>query len=214
MKISYLFLFALLVSTGCGEKKDVQRKPEVTVASEPSAETKEKLPINLKTWLQFYQVENPGFSMNSFILSDSASINYGASSVKGNFEEDFNRIYEPFLVYSHDRSKYIDFDSYHWIADENGNPGFEADQQVTLVHLPSKTVRQISFFGPSFTIEEAYWEGDSSAVLLGNTYEKVPFYIRYNFNRNMKYTYRSTDTLRVNKSYTEERLKMNGVGGK
>ncbi len=214
MKSSHLFLLGFFVSVSCGDKKEVQQKHDLPVAAEPSSETKEKLPINLETWLQFYRVENPGFSMNSFILSDSASIIYGPSSVKGNFEEDFNRIYEPFLVYSHDRSKYIDFDSYHWIADENGNPGFEADQQVTLAHLPSKTVRQISFFGPSFTIEEAYWESDSSAVLLGNTYEKVPFYIRYNFNRNMKYTYRSTDTLKVNKSYTEERLKMKGVGGK
>ena len=214
MKIKHLLLTAILICISCTDKKETVQKDVVPHDNETTIKTAKKLPENLERWLKFYKAENPDFSADSFTLLDSADLRYSPSAVKANFEEDFNPIYEPFLVYSPDKSKYIDFDSYHWFTDENGNPGFEADQQVSLVHLPSKTVRQLSYFGPSFTIEDAYWEGDSAAVLLGNTYEKVPFYIRYNFNRNMTYTYRSADTLKVTRSYTEDRLKKKGIGGK
>ncbi len=214
MKFKYLLLPGILICISCTDKKETVPKTAVPRDNETTIKTAKKLPENLERWLNFYKSENPDFSEDSFSLVDSADLKYSPSQVKANFEESFDRRYEPFLVYSPDKSKYIDFDSYHWFTDDNGNPGFEADQQVSLVHLPSKTVRQISYFGPSFTIEDAYWEGDSAAVLMGNTYEKVPFYIRYNFNRNMTYTYRSTDTLKVARSYTEERLRKKGIGGK
>ena len=214
MKSNYILISVVLFFAACGEKKDHIDPALKTSDPATSSNNTVRVNENLEKWLRFYRAGNPDFSFDRFALTDSATINYNASNVPANFEMNFNKVYEPFLVYSPDRKKYIDFNSYHWIPDENGNPGFEADQQVTLVHLPSKNVRQLAFFGPSFTIEEAFWEGDSIAVLLGNTYEKVPFYIRNNLNRNMKYTYRYPDTLTFEKSYIEERLKLKGIGGK
>lgn len=94
---------------------------------------------------------------------------------------------------------------------EDGTAGFEADQQVALVNVNSNEAKQIAFFGPSYWIEDAYWKGDSAVVLLGNSYDKVPFVMKYNFDKNTVQNYQYTDTLKFEKNYSNIRLDKKGI---
>ena len=123
----------------------------------------------------------------------------------------FNEIYKPFLVFNQSKTQYLDFDSYNWFVDAHGNASFDADQQVVVVDLKNNTAKQIAFLGPSFWIEEAYWKGDSVAVLLGNSYDKVPFINVYNFKKNRMKYYEYPDTLRFKTTYSTIRLRNRGI---
>lgn len=115
------------------------------------------------------------------------------------------------MVFNATKTKYIDFDSYYWHLDKYNEVSFEADQQVNLIDMERKTKQQIGFFGPSFTIENAFWKGDSIVVLLGNTYEKVPFKVKYNLQSGKQTFYQSKDTLQFEKPYFKERLRQQGL---
>ncbi|AZI31674.1 hypothetical protein [Kaistella carnis] len=105
----------------------------------------------------------------------------------------------------------MDFDSYQWELLPDGSAAFEADQALILVDLKNRKAQQIAFFGPSFWIEDAYWKGDSVAVVLGNTYEKVPFIMEYNFNKKIINNYKYPDTLKIGEFYSKYRLKRKGI---
>ncbi len=210
MKYYLFLLIALLLS--CEQKKKVVSEPitekEKTKISD-SSELKDS--EDSHPWFQFYQKENPDFKNKSFELGETNLINYQKTSVVIMNEKGFNEIYKPFFIFNPSKTKYLDFDSYQWFLLKDGSAGFEADQQVVLVDLKKKEAKQIAFFGPSFWIEDAYWKGDSVAVLLGNTYEKVPFKMKYNFKNNTVTNYKYTDTLKFETSYSKFRLKSKGI---
>ena len=107
----------------------------------------------LTAWSQYYQKENPNFKPELFLLKETSPISYRESSVDILHQKGFNEIYKPFLVFNKSRDHYIDFDSYNWFIDPNGNAGYEADQQVVVVDLKKKSAKQIAFFGPSFWVK-------------------------------------------------------------
>ncbi len=117
----------------------------------------------------------------------------------------------PLFFFNESKSKYVDFDSYQWFTGPDGYAGFEADQQVVLVDMKKKEARQIAFFGPSYWIEDAYWKGDSAVVLLGNSYEKVPFILKYNFEKNEVQNFQYPDTLKIETPYFTMRLRSKGI---
>ncbi len=205
--ISLLAVGILLCS--CNKKNDqVSTTDHVSVTIDTATNSE---PEALQRWIEFYKTTAPDFSIDKFSPAESSEINFSKGYVPGNFDSGFNPIYEPFLIYNESKTKYLDFDSYHWQLDGKGVPGFEADQQVNLVHIPEEKVEQIGYFGPSFRIEEGYWKGDSIAVLLGNTYEKVPFYIKYDFRKNTKQHFQYPDTLQAERSYFYHRLAEKGL---
>lgn len=209
-KIIWISVLAIMA---CDKKLPAESSHEKKVTDSVSGLQRQPLPENLVRWMDFYRAENPDFNFSGFTLKDSLQMMVRAGNVPAVYEEDFEEVYKKFLIYSADSLKYVDFHSYHWSLDENQNPSFEADQQVNLVDMEKKEISQIAFFGPSFTIEEGYWEDNSTIVLLGNTYEKVPFYMKFDLEEKIQKIYQYPDTLAVSGNYTEMRLKQHGIGG-
>lgn len=202
----------VLISVGCSKKNQQEKSSNSSDIEKPvqASLEKEKDSI-LANWLSYYQKDNPKFSDDWFEKTDESFINFFPSNITAKFDEQFDEVYTPFLVFNATKTKYIDFDSYYWHLNKNNEVNFEADQQVNLIDLERKTKQQIGFFGPSYTIENAYWKGDSIVVLLGNTYEKVPFKVKYNFISGYQTFYQSNDTLQVNRTYFKERLRRQGL---
>ncbi len=203
--------FALISLVSCTEKEKKvttvpleQPKPEIIV----TPEIKDSI---LQKWSAYYEQSNPNFNTDLFKLTQTSPITFNKTSVKILNKKRFNEIYKPFLVFSKSGEQYLDFDSYQWSIGPDGAASFEADQQVALVDLRSKTAKQIAFFGPSYWVEEAYWKGDSVAVLLGNSYEKVPFKSEYNFKNNTLKYFQYPDTLQFDKPYSQVRLEKKGI---
>ena len=207
-----ILLAIVLVSVGCS-KKNKNEKTSISFDIEKPAlasSEKEKHPI-YKNWLSYYQKNNSDFSEERFEKTNESLITYLPSNITAKFDEQFDEVYTPFLVFNATKTKYIDFDSYYWHLDKYNEVSFEADQQVNLIDMERKTKQQIGFFGPSFTIENAFWKGDSIVVLLGNTYEKVPFKVKYNLQSGKQTFYQSKDTLQFEKPYFKERLRQQGL---
>ncbi|MGZ5197086.1 MAG: hypothetical protein ACXWVZ_03985 [Kaistella sp.] len=167
--------------------------------------------IALDLWLSHYKKTNPDFEVEKFTFSGKSEISYYPSNVKVLNEKGFNEIYKPFLVFNKSKTPNMDLDSYQWTTGADGNASFEADQEVALVDYQKKTAQRIAFFGPSYNIEEAYWKGDSVAVLLGNSYEKVPFIMKYNFKKKSIENLQYPDTLKFAIPYSKVRLNKFGI---
>lgn len=201
-----LALFCLIIS--CGDSKNTHENKHHGNNGKDSAKAKIKnMDPVLRSWLNYYLPENPAFDAENFYATDSSTTTYQQSSVIILNEKGFNEMYKPFLVFNKSGTQYLDIDSYHWKLAPDGDISFEADQEVVLVNIKNKTAHQIAFFGPSFRIEDAYWPNDSTAVLLGNTYEKVPFQMIFNFNENRMRYFQYPDTLKFKTPYYENRIR-------
>ncbi len=207
----FIFLF-LLLFISCDKKK----KPDPTQNSEPQKVDNHSQRTGLdsltgQSWFQYYKKENPDFTPELFQLKETSPISYQKTSVIVMNKKGFNEIYKPFFVFSESKDQYLDFDSYQWFLQADGSAGFEADQQIVLVDYKKKVAKQIAFFGPSFWVEDAYWKGDSVAVLLGNTYEKVPFILKYNFANSTVKNFKYLDTMKFETPYSKIRLRSKGI---
>ena len=127
-----------------------------------------------------------------------------SGTVHATFDKEFDPVYLPFLVYSPDKTRYVDFDSYQWTLID-GEPQFEADQEVNLVDLKNKTVQRIAFRGPSAVIEDVYWQNDSVVVLLEN-FDSVPLIHKINLNNRSETTYTGTVKVKAKSAYFTNRL--------
>lgn len=204
--LASLSILCFIISCSEGKNAPLNKLHQNTEVD--SAKTKpENLDPVLRSWLNYYQPENPDFDAKKFYTTDSSAIKYQPTTVKILNEKGFSEMYKPFLVFNKSGTQYLDFDSYHWSMAPDGDLSFEADQQVVLVNLKNKTALQIAFLGPSFRIEDAYWPNDSTAVLLGNTYEKVPFQMKLKFNENTVQHHQYPDTLKFNTPYYENRIR-------
>ena len=195
----------------CTEKKENSVVIRPTVTKVTAKPVEKLIDSTFQNWLTYYQIGNPDFAKEKFSLTETSPIIYNPSNVIVMNQKGFNEVYKPFFVFNQSKTAYLDFDSYHWILGKDGSASFEADQEIALVDLKTKTAKQIAFFGPSYRIEEAYWQGDSTAVLLGNTYEKVPFILSFNFVKNTKQHFQYPDTLKFEKPYSEVRLQKFGI---
>lgn len=204
-------LFVIIIS--CADKKEKDSPKSEPAAPETTEKPKTVKPQDsaLVSWLSHYRKENPDFDEKNFILTSTSAISYNPSNVVVMNKKSFNEIYKPFFIFNDSKNKYLDFDSYHWFVSKDGNASFEADQQVALVDMKEKSAVQIAFFGPSYRIEEAFWKGDSTAVLLGNSYEKVPFMMKFNFPKNTVQHFQSRDTLKFDVPYSQIRLQKFGI---
>ena len=210
MKLYHFFILILIFS--CKQKdKKLSSEEKTTEKIKTSAQMIPTDSYNFHQWFQYYEKENPKFRREAFKLEENYPIIYRESSAPILHQKGFNSVYKPFLVFNRSKDQYLDFDSYQWDLLPDGSAGFEADQAVILVDLKNKKPQQIAFFGPSFWIEDAYWKGDSIAVLLGNSYEKVPFILEYDFNKNNVNNFKYTDTLKISEFYSKKRLRLKGI---
>ena len=185
--------------------KKMEEKKEFSPNSGPLEE------ISSTDWFQYYKSLNSNFQAERFQLQTTSKINYQSSNVITVNQKDFDKVYLPFQIYNKSKTQYLDLDSYQWFLMEDGTAGFEADQQVALVNISNNKAKQIAFFGPSYWIEDAYWKGDSAVVLLGNSYDRVPFVMKYNFDKNTVQNYQYTDTLQFKTNYSNIRLNKKGI---
>lgn len=207
------FNFLLLLLLFSCEKKEnpVLEKDTGDYEVNRTAPTKPVDSLMLNDWFQYYHKENPDFSPEKFVLQQTSPISYTETSVIILNQKGFNEIYKPFLIFNESKDHYLDLDSYQWFLGPDGSASFEADQQIVLVDYKNKEADQIAFFGPSYWIEDAYWKGDSVAVLLGNSYEKVPFKMEYNFKKGRVKNYKYPDTLKFEKPYSKFKLEKKGI---
>ena len=210
--MKYYFLPVILFFFSCEQKTKIVSTAAVEIKkTNNTAVSERKDPLDSYSWFQYYQKENPNFKNKSSRFTESNRINYQQTPVIVLNKKGFNEIYKPFLIFNESKTQYLDFDSYQWTLLPDGSAGFEPDQQVVLVDLKKKEAQQIAFFGPSYWVEEAYWKGDSIAVLLGNSYEKIPFKMEFNFNKNQVQHYQYPDTLKIKTPYSKFRLSNKGI---
>jgi hypothetical protein len=206
--IFLLLLFLFSCEKSSQNSSFAKKEPPKDV---PISKISSKENINDSLWFQYYRRENPNFRKENFKLEQTFPIPFQETTVTILNKKGFHEIYKAFLVFNESKTKYIDFDSYQWFPNSDGSISFEADQQIVLVDYVHKNARQIAFFGPSYWIEEAYWKSDSVAVLMGNSYEKVPFIFEYDFTKNMTKYFKYPDTLQFEMPYSKIRWRSKGI---
>jgi hypothetical protein len=94
---------------------------------------------------------------------------------KMDVSKDFLKTYESMLVYSPDKSKILDLGSYGSVPvkDKKGNVTVQgdADSEIALIDLNTKTRRRLMFFGPGFSVDHGFWLNNSTVLLTGQKSE-------------------------------------------
>ncbi len=165
-------------------------------------------------WVKYYkEFLSKNFAIKNFIFDEEFKINRQKGNVYANFQKEFDKIYKPFLIYSPQKTQYIDIDSYSWQLDdlEMKNVSFNPDQEVNLVDLKAKKIERIMFFGPSQWMEDAFWIDENSLILLGNDTDFNPKIMIANFVTNIIQVYKYRINLKESSEYSDERLRLKGL---
>ncbi|MCD9855911.1 hypothetical protein LUD75_14390 [Epilithonimonas sp. JDS] len=204
--IFLLTLFSFLISCTDHKKTVLQnqsgkRKDSVRVQKFHSDNNE-----TLNNWVDYYKKIDPDFNLDNFEFESENSFDKIAGNIYGIYDKEFDKLYSDFLIYSPNRQKYIDIDSYHWSLDDEGKPGFEVDQEINLVDISNKKIEKIAFYGSSNWVEDAYWKDDQTIVLLENSYEQRPAIREMNFNSMKSRTFKYQDSLKTISEYSKERI--------
>lgn len=210
-QIYILIVFIFFYSCNNSENKNNQFE----INSEISQLNLEQENLNLgidsdsifNKWFEYYGKNEPSFSITNFNITKTDSLRIINGNVLGIFDKEFDKIYNKFLIYNSDKSQYLDFDSYSWTIDENGEPSFSPDQEINLVDIKNKTVNRIGFRAPSQWVEDAFWKNDSTIILLENSYEKQPLITEMNLKNRIVRSFKHNDTIDFETNYTNERFK-------
>lgn len=170
-----------------------------------------KAPKPLDEWLSYYSKEGASFALEDFRMLSKDSLQLLPTGSSALYEPEFDSLYASTLIFNSAGTSYLDIDSYLWRIARDSSLSFEADQEVVLVDTAERTKNRLAYFGPSYRIEEAYFEKDSVVMLLGNSYENVPFYLRISLKDKTSIYYQLPDTLEVKSNYLEQRLKRKGI---
>ncbi|MDR2206858.1 MAG: hypothetical protein LBE36_11970 [Flavobacteriaceae bacterium] len=165
----------------------------------------------LKEWFAYYQSQEDKFSLDNFIFNEENTINEIRGNICGIFDDCFDNRFVDFLVYSPDKKRYIDFDSYSIILDENNVADFEIDQEINVVDIEKKTITRIVFYGSSQWVEDAFWENDSTIILLENSPEQILSIEIYDLNTKRMKKYKYKKSLDFTSDYSIQRLNKKGI---
>ena len=217
-KISYI-LISFFILSSCSESQNANKTINKGINSEANTPSEilkisDTLNNNLSHWLNYYIERRTDFSLTDFNLLKQDSLELLPGNVFGNYDKNFDTIYSKFLVFSKDEKRYIDIDSYNWSwdIDEKDNPQFLADQEINLVNIKTKKVNRIAYRAtPSQWVENAFWDNDSTIILLENDYEKRPRITKINLKSKTIEAYSYHDTLNFITEYSEFRLKEKGI---
>jgi hypothetical protein len=222
--VSYLFFLALLASCNSSNPSEVvvinppqpkadSIKADSTKVDAPSKPqfSSDNHPIFLK-WVDYYLTLDAKVSADKFLLDNNRQRAFDEGTILATYDKDFESQYKPFLVYSPNKTMYIDFNSAYWSVSPDGEGkseiGFEADQDISLINLKQKTVKKISFKGSSEQVEDVYWKNDSIVVLLESNEDKSPSITEININSGDISFYKYMGTLpKENSSYLRLKIK-------
>jgi len=204
--IFLLTLFSFLISCTDHKKTVLQnqsgkREDSVRVQKFHSDNNK-----TLNNWVDYYKTLDPDFNLDSFEFESENSFDKTAGNICGIYDKEFDKLYSDFLIYSPNRKKYIDIDSYHWSLDDVGELGFEVDQEINLIDISNKKIEKIAFYGSSNWVEDAYWKDDHTIVLLENSAEQTPAITEMDFETMKSQTYKYHRSLKTVSEYYKERI--------
>lgn len=200
MKKAFFFLLPLLLFS-CSEDKQNEQNTTSSNTSQPAL-FQDNNPI-FKQWKSYYRLDR--HAKAEFLSTDTAQIPGISGTVLPTYDNAFDSVYLPFLVYSPDKTRYIDFDSYQWFL-EKGEPQFNVDQEIDLVDVKNKTVMRLAFRGPSSVVEEVYWKDNNTVVLLEIADETTPIVSIIDLKKNQIIHYESTGKVRASSGYFEKRF--------
>jgi hypothetical protein len=215
MKHFIYVTITLFLCISCADSKKKNPKGH-SIKSYRSIQVEEPLNLEkdtavvLKEWVNYYKNLEPSFSLQSFEFTAMDTLKVIPGNVYASFDADFDRIYSKFLVYQNNKEKYIDFDSYNWTANQNGDLIFSPDQEINLVDLNNKSVQRLAFRGPSQWVENIFWENDSLIVLLENNYERQPVITKIHLRKKSIATFTYHQPLSFDSDYFKLRFKKKG----
>lgn len=215
MKTFIYIVVILFLYTSCA---DSQKKNLKSDSIKSYRSTQIEVPLNLekdtavvlKEWVNYCKNLDPSFSLQSFEFTERDTLKVIPGNVYASFDSDFDSIYSKFLVYLNNKEKYIDFDSYNWTANQNGNLIFSPDQEVNLVDLNNKSVQRLAFRGPSQRVENIFWKNDSLIVLLENNYKRQPVITKIHLRKKSIATFTYQQPLSFDSDYSQLRFKKKG----
>jgi hypothetical protein len=212
MKKRTFFLLTLVILISCSEKKEKKTKDSNTNNVEfkqllLDLETNE----NIKDWFDYYKSKDSTFCLSDFMFERIDTLNFIKGNVLGQFDKNFDKIYADFLVFSEDKNKYIDFDSYYWTLDNEKKPLFDIDQEINLVDIKKQTVTRIGFRSSTSWVENTFWENDSTIILLENNTENRPRITKIELKNSISVTFKYKNSMRFKPKYYELRLKKKGL---
>ena len=208
--ICILLVFMTLIS--CFEKKDKsidESKNECITLKELNLFLKTN--ENLKEWFDYYKSKDSTFKIADFVFESKDTLDFVNGNVLGLFDKNFDKVYTDFLVFSADKNKYIDFDSYYWSLDDKKRPLFDIAQEINLVDLTKKSITRIGFRTSSGWVENAFWENDTTIILLENNTEKCPRITKVVLNDSQSESFKYKRNLSFESKYQELRLKKKGL---
>lgn len=216
MKKATYLIIAFVIIYACNDSQNLNNHSKES-GSVSQVNFKEKPTLGfgsdsiLNQWLGYYKKAEPNFSLSNFNLTTEDSLHIISGNVFGVFDKEYDDIYNSFLIYSSDKTKYVDFDSYHWAVDEDGERSFSPDQEINLIDINDKTVKRIGFRGSYQWVEDAFWKNDSIIVLLENDDEKQPWISLLDIKNGIVRTFKYDGSLEFETNYAEQRFKQIGI---
>jgi len=185
-------------SEGNGEEAD---STTTTNFEENDHLSLQQVPESIKEWLDFYGSIDTTFTINNFL---SSGVSIHIDSLPRSIGQTDENIYKPFLAYSPDSTRYIDFLSYNQFIekDTKGNLTVatgDPDQETKLVDKKSKSSKQLMYYGPSQAVESAAWLSNDAFLLgimsLDSTKQWVPEIYLFNLKDSTFTNFRLKKTL-------------------
>ena len=119
-KLLLIILSSYLLFSCTDRKKQIEVENQSTFKEDVEVSSFQN--PTLHNWEKYYQTEIDSlFSLEYFVFESKSDISKMKGTVYGIFDEQFNSIYTDFLIYSPDKKKYIDIDSYQWSVDKLTN---------------------------------------------------------------------------------------------
>jgi hypothetical protein len=164
----------------------------------------------LQTWVNYYKSFDKDFSLQNFIFERVGTINEMQGTICAIFDKCFDSRLAEFLIFSPNKKKYVDLDTYGMSLTKDNEADFEIDQAVNVVDIDKRTNTRIFFLGSVGRAEDTFWESDSSFVLLLNI-DYLPRIGIIDLNTKLIKYYEYRSVLDFKSHYYYERLRKKGV---
>ncbi len=201
---------------GCDDKAEKQQPAAVadTISLKGNSEA-------YAAWDELYSAEDPAFSIDSFIKSDTAKNELFTSDFTAT--DSFYQRFGSLLVYNQDSSLFIDAYSTSWIV-ETGKGGKlharegEVDNEVSIVNTKTNKRTRLLYCGPSCQFQKAFWYNDEIVGVMGmmseyadEYYTPAIWFVNINNGITIPYYYHSGISIVNAHDYMKRHMKSKGI---